>query len=262
MTPSFLERAIVSLCCLGYLVLIVRCVRKLAFQRSVAAAFFTFATASNLMSLLYWVVYDFLRPNVRMPFAANEFGEIGGYLLLASALNAMFQGRFAAARKQIVCTAFFAAASVALWIAWSGEWLEDILTGLSFGYLLCVCVRSLQQSVVFSQRDWRLLGGGVALLLLLQGLTFALPVPWRQAADYGAYGVMFAIIVWGAWRLIRMLRRSGDCAAKFAMAASCWAWTTSTMYMSSGVLYMAALLGNMFFSALMLAALRRGEEGL
>lgn len=259
MELSFLQIPLSILNCIEYAVLIALCVRRLSFRRSMAPVFFTFAIVSLLMSSLYWLAYELLRPEIRMPFAANEFGEIGGFLLLASALNAVFRGRFAAARLEIVCAAVFSVACTALWIGWSGEWIEDVLVGLSFGYYLCVCVRSLKQSDALSVPEWRLLGGVAGLLLLLQGLTFVLPAPWSSYADYGAYAVMFSVLLCSLVKLIRTLRKGQDPAAQFALAAACLGWSVSTMYMSADLFYLAALMSYMLCVPLMLIALRREE---
>ena len=238
---------------------IVICARSLSLRRSMAPVFFTFARVSNLMSALYWLAYNLLRPDMRMPFAANIFGEIGLFLLLAAALNAVFRGRFGAARREVLCTAFFAAASTALWIAWSGRWVEDVLVGLCFGYYLCVCVRSLKQSGVLSAHEWGLLGGLAAVLLLLQGLTFVLPEPWRKAADWMAYAVMFGILIGMLVKLIRSLLLKREAAGLFALSISCSAWAVSTMYMSAGLFYVAAELLWIVALPLSLIALRREE---
>lgn len=259
MDLSVIGSAVTILGCAVFTVLIAACARSLSFRRSMAPVFFTFALVSNLMSGLYWVAYDLLRPDTRMPFAANEFGEIGAFLLLASALNAVFRGHFAAARKEIVCAAAFAAACAALWIGWSGEWLEDVLIGLSFGYLLCCCVRSLKQSAALSRIEWGLLGAAAAVLLLAQGLTFLLPEPWRSAADYGAYAVMYAVLVLGGVKLILALRRDQNRAAVFAISVFCFAWAISSMYMSTGIFYLAGQLSQIAAAPLMFLALRREE---
>ena len=259
MELSTLQNLLSILSCVELTVLIAISVGRLSFRRSMAPVFFTFALVSLLMSGLYWLAYDLLRPDTRMPFAANEFGEIGGFLLLASALNAVFRGRFADARREIVCAAVFAAASTTLWIGWSGEWVEDVLVGLSFGYYLCVRVRSLKQSGALSRLEWRALGVLALLLLLLQGMTFVLPEPWPSGADYGAYAVMFSVLVYGLIKLIHTLRRGRDAAAQFALVAAVWAWSVSTMYMSTDFFYLAAVLSYLCCTPLMLVALHREE---
>lgn len=243
-----------------YAVVAVLSVRNLSFRRSMAPVYFTFGLVSALMSGLYWVAYDLLRPELRMPFAANEFGEMGWFLLLASALNAVFRGRFAAARRETVCAVLFVAASTALWIAWSGEWLQDVMAALSFGYFLCVCVRSMKQSDALSRWEWRLLGGFAAGILALQGLTtFLLPEPWKTFADYAAYAVMFTMLICAMVKLIRTMVRKENPAAQFALAASFLACCISNMYMSEGVFYLAALPFYMVSMPLVYVALRREE---
>ena len=243
----------------NYVAMIGICLRKLSFRRSMAPVFFTFALVSGLMSSLYWLAYDLLRPELRMPFAANEFGEIGMFLLAAATLNAVYRSRFSAARREMLCAALFAAASTVLWILWSGEWVEDILTGLCYGYLLCVCARSLKLSGALSRREWRLLAGFAAALLALQGLTFVLPAPWSAAADWGAYAVMFTVLLYGFGKLVHVLLRGKDPRAQFALAPSVWIWAIGTMYMSAGLFYLAAQLAFICSVPLMLVALRREE---
>ena len=240
-------------------VLVGFCLRKLSFRRSMAPVFFTFALVSGLMSSLYWLAYDLLRPEVRMPFAANEFGEMGLFLLVAASLNAVFRSRFADARREMLCTAFFILVSTLFWFLWSGEWLEDILTGLCFGYVMCVCARSLKLSRALSRREWVLLAGLAALLLVLQGLTFLLPAPWSSAADCCAYAVMFTVLIYGFIKLLRAVLRGGNPRGQFALAASVWAWSVSTMYMSADPFYLVAQLGFLGAVPLMLVALRREE---
>ncbi len=259
MNASMLEMLVNVLGCLELAAVSVLCVRKLPFRRSIAPVFFLFAMVSYLISTAYWAAYDLLLPDTRMPFAANEFGEIGLFLLLASMLNAVFRGRFAFARWETLCAAIFAAASVVLWIAWSGEWLEDVLVGVSFGDLLCVCARSLKQSKALSGIEWRLLGLLVLLLLLLQGGTFFLPSALAAAADYGAYGVLFFIQLYALGKTIRAIRRKQDPALLTALAVSCFAWAISTMYMSAGFFYVAAQICTLIAPVLMLIALQREE---
>ncbi len=243
-----------------YVILIAICVRRLSFRRSMAPVFFTFALVSILMSGLYWLAFGLLRPGVRMPFAANEFGEIGLLLLFASALNVVFRDRTERALREVLCTVFFVAASVALWIAWSGEWLQDILTGFCFSYFLLVCVRSMKCARVLSRTEWRLLAVLAAGTLALQSLTFVLPEPWAVAADYGAYAVMFTGLICGVVKFVRAFVRRQEPAGLFALGLSVWAWSVSTMYMSGGWFYPAAEIAYVALLPLIMLALRREEE--
>ena len=100
-------------------------------KRDARTVLFAFAVASVLLSNLYWLAYDILRPGTRMPFAANEIGEWALFLLLGAAVRT--QPEAPSAKREVFCAALFTAANVALWIAWSGEWIQDILTGAAFG---------------------------------------------------------------------------------------------------------------------------------
>ena len=88
--------------------------------------FFMLAMMSFLLSDLYWIAYDVLKPDTRMPIAANEIGECAMILLLSAGLDVVLNDK----RKipaEIVFTFLFIGANIVLWIAWSGEWLQDIL---------------------------------------------------------------------------------------------------------------------------------------
>ena len=41
-------------------------------ERNLTAVFMSFFFALWLLTDLYWLVYDLMRPDMRMPFAANE----------------------------------------------------------------------------------------------------------------------------------------------------------------------------------------------
>ena len=259
MDPVLIQKLLILLGVAADVAVIALSLRKLSFRRSMAPVFFTFAVVSGLMSSLYWLAYDMLRPELRMPFAANEFGEMGLFLLVSASLNAVFRSRFFAARREMLCAALFTAASTVFWILWSGEWVEDILTGLCFGYFLCVCARSLKLSGALSRREWILLACFAAMLLALQGLTFVLPASWSAAADCCAYAVMFTVLLYGVGKLIRALLRGDDPRGQYALAASVCAWSLSTMYMSADLYYLAAQLAYIGSIPLMLLALRREE---
>ena len=125
-------------------------------KREARTVLFAFAVASVLLSNLYWLAYDILRPGTRMPFAANEIGEWALFLLLGAAVRT--QPEVHSAKREVFCAALFTAANVALWIAWSGEWIQDILTGAAFGYFLCMLAAQLRQEEAFPVWEWRLLG--------------------------------------------------------------------------------------------------------
>ena len=50
---------------------------------------FVLAMVSYLLSDLYWIAYDLLKPDTRMPIACNEIGECAIILLLSAGLDSL-----------------------------------------------------------------------------------------------------------------------------------------------------------------------------
>jgi len=226
-------------------------------RRSVAVILFIFACVSLLVSNLYWIVYDLMRPETRMPFAANEIGEWATFLLLSAALSSAMRDRFGAMGKETVFTVLFAAASVALWIAWSGEWVKDILAGVAFGYFLCTVVRAIKRSGALTSRQWGILGLGAALLILMEAATFFVPESWKTLLDLGCSILMLAGIVCFLLKILHELRRGTTPGAGLSLSFGGFAWVISSMYMSAGYYYLCALLFSLVMLLLMLLALKK-----
>ena len=224
-------------------------------KREARMVLFAFAVASVLLSNLYWLAYDILRPGTRMPFAANEIGEWALFLLLGAALNT--QSERLAPKREMLFAALFTIANAALWIAWSGEWVDDILTGAAFGYFLCSLAAQIKLAEVFPAWEWRLLGVACPVLLAAQTAIFFVPEPMKQPLDLFCYCLLFAVM---AVLLIRGLRslRSGEGASPAVLDAfAAYAWTTITQYMSSGWFYITALMLAALCFPLMLLALKK-----
>ena len=229
-------------------------------RRSVAVIFFLFACVSLLVSGLYWIVYDLMRPEVRMPFAANEIGEWAAFLLLSSVLNQAVQERFEDTGKETVCAIVFSAACVALWIAWSGEWIQDILAGAAFGYLLCTGVCAVKSSAALSAWQWGMVGFGSALLLGLEAAGFFVPEAWKAPLELACSLLMLAITGLILLQFAGELRNKARPDALLSLSFGGFIWATSSMYMSEGVYYLVMFLISMIMLPLMFLALRREAE--
>ena len=229
-------------------------------KRTMPATLFLFAMVSVLFSYIYWLTYTLMRPNTRLPFAANEIGEIAVFLLLSATLEAVFREYKKPAKKEILFTALFAAGSVALWIAWTGEWFQDIVGGFAFGYFLCICARCLKQTDVFRAVEWLGLGALLAALIIGQIISLFLSGAAKSAVDLGCYGVMFVVLVYILIKTIRHTARGGDIMGNLALSCTAYAISLSTMYMSEGWFYAAAMLGSLVSLPLMGIAIRREAE--
>ena len=224
-------------------------------KKPVTAALFLFAVVSFMMSLAYWLTYSLIRPDVRMPFAANEIGEIAFFLLLASTLNTVFHENMVSARKELVFTILFIISSVALWIGWSGEWIQDIIYGFAFGYYLCTCIRALKQTDALNNSEWRILGSFCGSIILAQTISFFAPEAYKQAMDLFCYALMFAALIWLLVKTIFMSGKEGDEGAAFAMSFSVHALNLSNLYMSAGWFYLATFILSLLTLLLMLRVL-------
>ena len=220
-------------------------------------ALFMFAMVSFMLSVAYWLAYNLIRPDGRMPFAANEIGEIAFFLLLAAVLDAVFRDSHVSAKKETALALIFVASSVVLWIGWSGEWIQDIIAGLAFGYFLCVCVRAIKLTSALNKREWILLGISCGIIIIAQAGTFFVPEGVKQPLDYFCYALMFTILLWLLIKSILMINKRVDERATLAMTFGVCAFSFSTLYMSSGWFYFAALFFCLVTLPLMYVSLRR-----
>lgn len=222
---------------------------------TVYLVFFAFAVASALLSNLYWFVYDLMRPGTRMPFAANEIGEWALFLMLGASLQTRSEHRFA--KLEMFFAALFATANTALWIAWSGEWVEDILTGVVLGYLLCHLVAEIKQTEVFAKWEWRLVGFSSLILIAAQAGTFFAEDALREPLDLFCYFLLFAMAAYFFVRAFLAFRTQGQTSQTVGRTFVAFAWSVITMYMSADCFYMAALGLTTISFPMMLLALRK-----
>ena len=226
----------------------------------IPATLFLFAMVSLLFVSIYWFTYSLMRPGTRLPFAVNEIGEMAIFLLLSAMLETVFRDRKKPAKKEVAFTAVFVAASVALWIAWTGEWIQDILGGAAFGYFFCVCVRALKQTDALRRVEWLMLGGlltaniaGETALFFLSGVT-------KKTVDLICYGIMFSVILFLLAKNILRAARGADARGNLALSCAAYIFSLSTMYMSEGWFYNAATVCNLITLPIMLIAVKR--EGI
>ena len=250
-------------------------------KHSVSVVFYAFGLASVLLSDLYWLAYELLRPGTRMPFAANEIGEWAMFLLAGACLTARRTSFYRSAGYELIGVGVFAAANVGLWIAWSGEWVQDILTGLAFGYALCCLVARIRQEDAFAPRDWLIFGIACPVLIFLQVLIFFVPQQMKQPLDVCCYVLLFAGVAYllgcavHTMRENRSLRKEteekttddskthrgkGEAGRELCRLFAVFSWVVITMYMSEGVYYIVATLLSLFCYPMILMALKKEVE--
>ena len=217
-----------------FIALIILTVRLMAgIEFSPLGAFFTIGMASFLLSDLYWIAFTLLESDIRMPFAVNEIGECACILLLATAMRSQLSDAPKRGLRDILPPALFTLCNVALWIGWSGEWAQDIMSGLALGYYLVIAVGLLRQEAVLSHREWVAFGAIAVLLVALQGLTFAVGAPVRSILDVVCTALMALSILFFFAKSITALRRSSR--AALPLTFSSFGWMLVCLYMSAGV---------------------------
>ena len=210
------------------------------YQSILVTVFFLLAMVCFLASDIYWLTHLIMIPDMRIPFSASEIGDNGFFLLLGATLSAAFRGKQVNARKEIIFAILFVAASTALWIGWSGEWVKDILCGLAFGYFVCRAMIALKASGAFSRKEWFVLAAGSAVLIVCQAAIFHVPDPLKKPLDTFCYILMFVGILCFFIQNIRAIRSGENADVLIGLSFSAYAWATTVMYMSSDPIYFAA----------------------
>ena len=226
-------------------------------RHSLKAALFAFAIASVLLSDVYWLAYVILRPDTRMPFAANEIGEWAFFLLLGASLTSRHPIRFQDAKPGMLFAVLFSAANAALWIAWSGEWVQDILTGASFGYLLCAIVSRIRQENALSPFMRRFCVIICTVLIAAQTATFFVPETFAKPLDLFCYALLFAGAALFFARALLSFRKGTSPSLCVCSTFAAFAWSVTALYMSSGVYYNAAMVLTTLCILFMYLALRK-----
>ena len=217
---------------------------------TMVSVFYLYALILFLLSDIYWLVHGLLRPETRIPFGANEIGEIGIYLMFSSLLNAVFkkEERFKELLGATLLAGIFSLADIALWIGWTGEWVKDILSGLAFGYFACTTIRSLIISKAFDKKRLSVLGVMAFVLLGLQGMIFVIPEAIGNILDIVCYCIMFAGMIWLFVFCIKTVRKaysssngndSDENIKKKSLAVSFLLslWIHNALYMSNEYVY-------------------------
>ena len=206
-------------------------------DRSLPAVFLSFCFALWLFTDLYWVVYDLMRSGMRMPFAANEIGEAATFLMMAATLNSVACRDTFTAKKAALPALIFAACNVALWIAWSGEWVEDIFIGLAFSWLLKSVACSLMTEQVLTEKERTVPVLLCVSLIASEALTFIPGNGIKAGAELCGYLILLAGAVFFAYVVIRTFRKGSYPGAMLSSSFALLAWTVTGKYMSDGSRY-------------------------
>lgn len=228
-------------------------------HRPITMAFFAFGVISFFVNDVYWWVHSLMYPDVRFPFAPDEIGACAVYMLISAALLTIFDKPIKAL-PETALTIFFSGANIALWIGWSGEWLKDIVSGLVFAYLLCICVRSLKASGIFSKKQWAAVAAAAFVLVSVQAVIFFVSPKLQKPLDIFCYCLMFVSCAYFITKALLSLK-SGSIEEKAALSFSALGCCLVSMYMSAEPMYFAFSISAVLCTMIMFLALHGKEAG-
>ncbi len=229
--------------------------------RSLAAVHLSFCLALWLMGDLYWIVYDLMRPESRMPFAANEIGEAALFLMMAATINSVMVGITRPPIAYTIGAVLFSIGNTALWIAWSGEWMQDILIGMVFTWLLYSIVRALADLRVLSRWQWIFLCILCIGLIAGQSLLFFVEDVTRIVIETGVYVALLTGIIIFVYRLILLYRKNDAPSKLITVSFALIAWVVLGKYMSEGIAYNVFLLLETFCLPVCFLSVRKAVTG-
>ena len=195
--------------------------------------FTALSSATLLLSLIYYLAHTYLREGMRVPFAANDIADFGTFLLMSAALCSAVGTEWGRFRAVTAGAAVFVAANTCLWIGWSGEWVRDILGGLSFGYFICVCIRSVYLTNAMSRWERVLMWVISGLLIAAEAGTFFVPAGPKALLDGIGSALMLAGEVLLLVRLLPALQPGRSCDGALSLAFMGLCWNNTSMYMSA-----------------------------
>ncbi|MBR3507187.1 MAG: hypothetical protein IKO03_00155 [Lachnospiraceae bacterium] len=246
-TIAIVESSLLILQVLIEMMIMMRSVRLMkSGENGVFPAFFTFATLSLLLSTFYTVIFSFLRPDARMPFAVDEIAESAMLLLLSAGLEALAGKDKKRDLRAALFAVIFMGANIALWIVWSGEWVQDILFGIPYMYLQYMLIKTMKRTGVVSGREralaaiacGALIAMHVAQIYVTEGIIFTL-------TNVGLYLIEFGMAAWLFWKTIRALRKKEQSPQEqegtLALALTVFLWTILVTFMNDGWVYEIAL---------------------
>ena len=205
--------------------------------RSLASVFLTFSYAIFLLTDMYWVIYVFIRPDVRMPFAANEIGEASMFLLMASTLRAAVKVPYAASVRCTVGAVLFSVFNIILWISWSGEYFQDVLVGITYTYFIYTVCSAIEVRQAFKRYMWIVMVICCTLIIALQALLFYVDDSIKSTLDTCAYIFMLVSVVFFIVIFISSWKKQSSPEEGLCRIFLLIGFVLTVKYMSEGVWY-------------------------
>lgn len=210
--------------------------------------FFALSMASRLLSNFYWIAYDILRPDSRMPIACNEIGECAMILLLSAGLDSVLKDKKIAI-GEVVFAILFTCANIAAWIAWSGEWFQDVLFGIPYAYFIWLLIRGLKSRGCLTRKELWFSSATAVFVLVMQ-----IPLLIVKGSLFEFTKIVFFVVIFAmmGWFGIKSFQ-SKD----FFVASAFFLWTELAMFLTSGVFYYIVFAANVLVLPLLFISMKK-----
>ncbi len=119
-----------------------------------------------------------------------------------------------------------------LWILWSGEIVQDIVSGVVIAWMLYCIVRSLRSEQILTKAQWILLAVLCTALIMSEFSTFIVSEDIKNVPDLCGYLILIAGTVFFVVMLITAYRK-GRTDARLFLSFSILIWLTISLYMSA-----------------------------
>ena len=133
----------------------------------VPAVLYMFILVTMLATGFYWVTHVLMTGEYLYGFSAMDIGEIGIFLLLAAMLGASFDEPLPRDLPALAAALLFSLGNAALWGAWRGAWVRDMIAGLFLTILVYTLIRGLNRTESMDRKEWTAFGIGSAGIFLL-----------------------------------------------------------------------------------------------
>ena len=222
--------------------IIILSVRKLTEKKNkVLSVFFTFAMVSYFMSEVYYFAYNFLIPDTRMPFAANEIAEASMILLLCAVLETTLGKERKINIPALIFSTVFIGVNIALWIIWADEWIKNILFGLPYIYYLYLLIKGVIKTKAASGKEIFTAAALSVVILIGEAIAIAMNDTVRPIIEISCYPFMYILWIFILVKTVKTLRKEDkNNAEAIYLSFALHIWTMLLMFMSADIFYNVA----------------------
>ncbi|MBR1650794.1 MAG: hypothetical protein IJ691_06485 [Lachnospiraceae bacterium] len=217
---------------------------------------FLFSIVSWLLSDLYWLAFDVLRSGEHMPLAANELGECAMFLLLSTAISKYKNKEEKISVFAALFASIFTVANTALWIIWSGEWLQDIVCGISLFGLLSTFLQICEEKKMLKAYVKVVMSLTGFFVILFQAFSTYWHNIFTRILEDISYMIIFAAVLFFIVLAVSYMRRKVK-TKPFLYSIAALLCTVFGIYMSPGIVYSVIFALTSVVGILMFLTIRR-----